>query len=73
MHRNGVFSSTLCWDCANAVPDGVRGCSWSLRFKPVKGWEAETDKVHESATYTVLSCPMFERDSFGCGISRVEK
>lgn len=34
---------TICWACANAVPDadGERGCSWSREGKPVEGWVAE--------------------------------
>lgn len=64
---------TLCWSCAHAVPsaDGERGCSWSLRWEPVVGWEAvrrdikipgkkrEQDCITES--YLVVSCPRYQQ------------
>lgn len=28
---------TLCWSCANACGR----CSWSKKFEPVEGWEAQ--------------------------------
>ena len=39
--RRGNAVASLCWDCKNAVPQGGHGCSWSERFKPVPGWDAE--------------------------------
>ena len=62
---------TLCWNCQKAVPnmDKTRGCSWSLHFIPVEGWDAErvdvccpsrTQKYQES--YIVKSCPEFLPD-----------
>ena len=34
-------TETLCWSCQRAVPDPTIACSWSRRFKPVPGWDAE--------------------------------
>ena len=53
---------TLCWDCKNAGG----GCSWSKEFKPVKDWEAK--KAGDS--FTVIKCPMFNRESYGFGLYR---
>lgn len=61
-NTNSVFSKikTICWDCANAVPDGKHGCSWSMCLKPVDGWVAkETNGLQGS--YRVIECPKFER------------
>ena len=63
------MSETLCWKCANAVPnrDGTRGCSWSRKFVPVKGWKAKkiktpcTEKFRD-CSYEVLDCPEFVSD-----------
>lgn len=62
--------STLCWDCINAVPDPEKhhGCSWSIMFLPVPGWDAIYAPVrayvgNEATTtesYIVKKCPMFE-------------
>lgn len=54
---------TICWFCARACG----ACSWSNGLKPVKGWEAENDKVdmgygRKEKSYTVLSCPHFIND-----------
>lgn len=62
-------TESLCWCCKHAVPDaeGERGCSWSVRHKPVKGWKiAESAKYkagdgREIASYKVSECPKFER------------
>ena len=52
-------SKTICWKCANAVPDPVNniGCSWSREFKPVEGWEA----IQKKNSYNVWKCPEFKR------------
>lgn len=71
-------SKTLCWRCANAVPNlaGTRGCSWSRKFIPVEGWDAVqtcvysqrwNSKKQESETipsrsFTVRRCPEFVSD-----------
>lgn len=61
-------SMTICWECANAVPDRNigRGCSWSLYGEPVEGWTAERTKIknrgkvaEESNSYQVIACPEF--------------
>lgn len=65
----GKKIDTICWYCENAVPqikDGeyIRGCSWSIGFVPVPGWEASTfrrackGKV-EKETYCVEKCPKY--------------
>jgi len=66
-----MSSKTICWECANAVPDraGARGCSWSRRFEPVKGWKAIRKELRfndgrgasANESYIVLECPQFER------------
>ena len=62
-------TGTLCWACANAVPnrEGTRGCSWSRRFEPVEGWRATETRLYDGSrreetivSYHVRSCPEFE-------------
>ena len=63
--------TSLCWCCEKAVPkkaaNGEReGCSWSLYFQPVVGWDATEGKFkHDNGedvkTYCVHSCPEFKR------------
>ena len=63
---------TICWSCANAVPDadGERGCSCSREGRPVEGCVAERrDICIQSAhpgeerktveSYQVITCPEF--------------
>ena len=63
---------TICWACANAVPDaeGERGCSWSREGKPVEGWVAERRDIRIQPkrpgeerrgveSYQVITCPEF--------------
>lgn len=45
---------TLCWSCKKAV----KQCPWSLRFEPVKGWDAKKTEI----SYFVRDCPLFECD-----------
>lgn len=48
---------TLCWNCANAVPDKEgHGCSWSRRLIPVEGWTVQ------KKTNLVLECPEYVCD-----------
>jgi len=59
---------TICWDCRNAVPGPEAGCSWSRRWQPVEGWDAEETWVRYGAygsqkSYRVLECPEFEEES----------
>lgn len=68
----GYQYPSLCWKCANAVPnfEGTRGCSWSTDYKPVEGWQAEESLTvidiggkrrtkYYRTSYTVKSCPEF--------------
>ena len=61
---------TICWACANAVPDadGERGCSWSREGKPVEGWVTERRDIRIQPkrpgeerrgveSYQVITCP----------------
>ena len=63
---------TLCWFCKKAT---CSGCSWSNKFEPVEGWNAEPTYItmHSGKcsknnvkakhkiinSYTVISCPEF--------------
>ena len=65
-----VYAQSLCWSCANAVPDksGKRGCAWSRSFKPIKGWDAQETRLYGGdsskrfqISYCVRQCPEFVR------------
>lgn len=75
MNRERIITphqETLCWRCANAVPDreGTRGCSWSREGKLVEGWKAARRDIRVGATesgkkaesYRVRKCPQFRQD-----------
>lgn len=52
-------------------------CSWSARFEPIAGWSAEEGSLTRQyggtlKTYTVLQCPLYERDSEEDGNRRIE-
>ena len=61
-------SRTICWGCANAYGQ----CSWSKRFEPVDGWEAERrvryyntpdgEKRVYMDSFTVMACPLYEAE-----------
>lgn len=58
---------TLCWKCANAVPDARgHGCEWTVNYKPVPGWDASPTKLKNykeiDESYLVERCPRFEPD-----------
>lgn len=58
-NQKGTKIDSICFDCKN----GACGCTWSMWFQPVKGWEAiphlrDTGEM----TYTVLKCPQFIPD-----------
>lgn len=61
-------TDSLCWDCANAVPDRRgHGCPWSRAGKPVDGWDAvPMGRMQQTGdlvdTYLVKTCPMFRSD-----------
>lgn len=72
---NGCLGGTICWNCANAVPnsEGTTGCEWSLNLQPVPGWEAiekiiptsyrdAYGKLHHRKlkSYRVLQCHRFK-------------
>lgn len=54
-------TSQPCWTCQHAVPDPDkrRGCSWSRRLEPVRGWEAIRTR---EGGYTILECPRYKPD-----------
>ena len=68
-------NQTLCWTCKNATANtrdisdigkpGVKGCPWSIAFRPVPGWEATPTIKYCShtpyASYDIQKCPMWER------------
>ena len=57
-------SRTICWTCANAVPDGKRACPWSVDQIPVRGWKTEPPRHHDyGKSYTVIECPMYVQDT----------
>ena len=54
MSRN----ASLCWACANSVPDEMYGCPWSDYGKPVAGWKIT--RSCGSSCIVVRECPMFK-------------
>ena len=68
-------NQTLFWTCKNATANtrdisdigkpGVKGCPWSIAFRPVPGWEATPTVKYCShtpyASYDIQKCPMWER------------
>lgn len=67
------MGNSLCWKCQHAVPnkEGTRGCSWSRKFEPVKGWKAVQGSRNyypgtkiKTTSYTVLECPEFLCDEY---------
>lgn len=64
MAKSGFKSNSLCWKCKRAY--GL--CSWSHRFKPVKGWEAKPTVLMGGKrdiavqSYEVKKCPLFIKD-----------
>ena len=66
MTERGHKANSLCWQCKRAY--GL--CSWSDRFKPVKGWEAVPTVVKGEKKgnnpaipyYEVKKCPLFIQD-----------
>ena len=66
MAISGHKANSLCWQCKRAY--GL--CSWSHRFKPVKGWVATPTIIKgekrgnqpEIKSYEVKKCPLFLQD-----------
>lgn len=72
--RKKIGEDTICWECRNAVPnlEKLCGCSWSIFFVPVDGWEAEPTIINHgyrddgtlippARSYNVKKCPYFEK------------
>lgn len=67
------MTTTLCWNCKNACGK----CSWSKKFKKVKGWVAKKTIVKgdpnslepEIPSYLVISCPKFQEDDKPCKVN----
>ena len=57
---------SLCWKCKHIVPDPNKkiGCAWSIKGKPIIGWEAIPRSIpgnkFYARSYKVLWCPLFE-------------
>lgn len=72
MRKKNAYPQTLCWRCANEVPDreGERGCTWSRSGVPVAGWEAVRRDLRlgrlsdgvKLESYRVQKCPCFAPD-----------
>lgn len=69
MGKGPQVRPTLCWRCRKAAPStqAGTGCSWSRRFQPVPGWEAEATQMWVGGergtvpTFRVVKCPEFEK------------
>lgn len=49
--------ATLCWNCKHAVPKinretggYITGCDWSIRRKPILGWETCCHRTYAART-----------------------
>lgn len=60
--KDGKYQETLCWTCQNACG----GCSWSKKFKKVKGWTATQTWVQGEKrllkSYLVTACPKYVKE-----------
>lgn len=54
-----MIKGTLCWQCANAVPNEKYGCKWSKDFEPVEGWNA-TPTIIGRQNAQLAPIPSFE-------------
>lgn len=58
--KRGPKAPTICETCENSVGR----CSWSKRFEPVEGWEAEPTRVicdnRYEQSYRVRKCPEYD-------------
>ena len=59
---------SICWFCANALPDRRKGtgCEWSYSKQPVPGWEADETEIKmmagkASPSYRVKKCPKYKK------------
>lgn len=61
---SGIKKSSICLDCKKSGGN----CSWSSKFIPVEGWDAEYIEGGMSGnstrlpSYHVKSCPEFQKD-----------
>lgn len=59
---SGIKKSSICLDCKKSGGN----CSWSSKFIPVEGWDAEfvegSKKAVRLPSYRVKSCPEFQKD-----------
>ena len=70
--------SSLCMDCANATKP--HKCPWVENYTPVEDWWARETVIRGKSTkgdiaylseipsYTVIMCPLFERDGYAAGV-----
>lgn len=61
-----TVTESVCWYCKNAVPKVaggryIAGCPWSVKHKPIAGWEAEMRHLsgNKRESYLVRACPGF--------------
>lgn len=62
------MKESICWNCKKACNTDKCYCSWSEKFIPVEGWEAEETSFKNKGSneiiksYCVISCPKFASD-----------
>lgn len=50
-----------CWTCKKCAGQ----CSWSKKFKPIKGWTAEPHKIKRGPkTFRIYECPEYEFEPY---------
>lgn len=65
IHNPTRKATSLCWTCVRSCPIPGIGCSWSRRFRPVDGWEAEQTLLQSAngkrsiTSYCVCTCPLY--------------
>lgn len=55
VHRTQEQPCWTCWNCFD-------GCSWSIDFTPVKGWDADEIMKDGDITYQINYCPEYKSD-----------
>ena len=50
-----AYEPQLCWTCGKCYGD----CSWSLEFKPVKGWKAEPTIIRNGGSFGCEDIPSY--------------
>ena len=55
-----------CWTCKKVIGSLNFHCNWSMRAKPVKGWEAKPFKISSNGkcadTFWIRYCPEYVRE-----------